>query len=377
MEGNVVAAFEIYLFTLDSVTSYTGPGTLFPNSSLGNTGVGGTVTFGALDGEKIVVNDNDPDFKDGDTGILGIGGQSSSFSGSLFNLSGSSETEYCYTLTDPNTGNTVNIYAFTNSGLFGLANSVVGFVADGPIDPAVTYSILYSDGSPSVPYASLTICFAAGTQILTGYGGHVAIEDLKQGDMVLTVDHGPQEVRWIGARHFTAGELKQTPSLRPIRIRAGAMGGGRPLNDLIVSPQHRVLVNSKIVQQMFGEEEVLVAAKQLVSIDGIDVVDEISGVTYYHFLCDQHEIVFANGVQTESLYTGPQALKSVLEEAREEVLMIFPELADVHYKALHARTAVLGRQGRNMALRHKKNAKPLIANYGDMPFGSATLAKYE
>jgi hypothetical protein len=155
------------------------------------------------------------------------------------------------------------------------------------------------------------------------------------------------------------------------------MGGGRPLNDLIVSPQHRVLVNSKIVQQMFGEEEVLVAAKQLVSIDGIDEVDDISGVPYYHFLCDQHEIVFANGVQTESLYTGPQALKSVLEEAREEVLMISPELADVHYKALHARTAVLGRQGRNMALRHKKNAKPLIANYGDMPFGSATLAKYE
>ena len=75
MEGNVVAAFEIYLFSLDSVTSYTGPGTLFPNSTLGNTGVGGTVTLGALDGEKIVVNDNDPDFEDGDTGILGIEGK--------------------------------------------------------------------------------------------------------------------------------------------------------------------------------------------------------------------------------------------------------------------------------------------------------------
>lgn len=372
-----MAAFEIYLFSLDSVTSYTGPGTLFPNSTLGNTGVGGTVTFGALDGEKIVVNDNDPDFEDGDTGILGIGGQTSSFSGNLFNLSGSSETEYSYTLTDPNTGDTVNIYAFTNSGLFGLTNSVVGFVADGDIDPAVTYSISYADGSTSVPYASLTICFTAGTQILTGSGGHVAIEDLKPGDMVLTVDHGPQKIRWIGARHFTAGEIKKSPSLRPVRIRAGAMGGGRPRNDLIVSPQHRVLVNSKIVQKMFGEEEVLVAAKQLVSIDGIDVVDEIGDVTYYHFLCNQHEIVFANGVQTESLYTGPEALKSVSAEAREEVLRIFPELTDVHYKALRARTAVLGRQGRNMALRHKKNAKPLIAHSGDMPFGLATLPKYQ
>lgn len=372
-----MAAYEMYLFTLGSVTSYTGPGSLFPNTSLGNTNVGGTVTFGALDGEKIVVNDNDPNFGDGDTGILGIGGQTSAFSGSLFNLSGSSETEYSYTLTDPNTGDTVNIYAFTNSGLLGLTNSVVGFVADGRIDPAVTYSISYGNSSPSVPYASLTICFTGGTQILTGSGGHVAIENLKQGDLVLTVDHGPQQVRWIGARHFTASELKQTPSLRPIRIRAGAMGGGRPLDDLIVSPQHRVLVNSKIVQKMFGEQEVLVAAKQLVSIDGIDVVNDSGDLTYYHFLCDQHEIVFANGVQTESLYTGPQALKSVSEEAREEVLTMFPELANVDYKALHAREAVLGRHARNMALRHKRNAKPLLAHCADMPFGSATLPRCE
>ena len=104
-------------------------------------------------------------------------------------------------------------------------------------------------------------------------------------------------------------------------------------------------------------KRVLVAAKQLVAIDGIDVVDDIKDVTYYHFLCNQHEIVFANGVQTESLYTGPQAMKSLSKEARDEVLMIFPELAEIEYKALHARTAAIGCQGRNLAFRHKKNAK--------------------
>lgn len=372
-----MADYEMYLFTLDSVTSYTGPGSLFPNTALGNTSVGGTVTFGALDGEKIVVNDNDEYFEDGDTGLLGIGGQTSSFSGSLFNLTGSSETEYSYTLTHPDTGDTVNIYAFTSAGLLGLVNNVVGFVADGPIDPAVTYSISYADGSPSVAYSSLIICFAAGTQILTGHGEHAAIEHLKQGDMVLTVDHGPQEVRWIGARHLAAGELTQTPSLRPIRIRAGALGCGMPFNDLIVSPQHRILLNSKIAQKMFGEKDVLIAAKHLITIDGIDVVNETEGVTYYHFLCDQHEIVFANGVQTESLYTGTQAMKSLSTEARDEVLTIFPELANIEYKALHARKALLGRQARHLAFRHKKNAKPLIAHNGDMPFGLATLPKCE
>lgn len=368
-----MADHEIYLFALDSVTSYTGPGTLFPNSTLGNTGVGGTVTFGALDGEKITVTDNDPDFEDGDTGILGIGGQTSTFSGNLFNLSGSSETEYSYTLTHPDTGDTVNIYAFTSAGFLGLANNVVGFVADGPIDPAVTYSISYGGGSPSVAYSGLAICFAAGTQILTGRGTHSAVEDLKPGDTVLTVDHGPQEIRWIGARHLTAGDLTRTPSLRPIRIQAGALGDGRPFDDLIVSPQHRVLVNSRIVQKMFGEREVLVAAKQLVSLNGIDVVNEIGDLTYYHFLCDQHEIVLANGIQTESLYTGPQALKVLSEEARGEVLMIFPQLADLEYTALHARRVVLGRQVRSMVLRHKKNAQPLIAHCRAAPVGPAPL----
>lgn len=372
-----MAAYEIYLFKLDSVTSYTGPGSLFPNSALGNTGVGGTVTFGALDGEKIVVNDNDLYFDDGDTGLLGIGGQTSSFSGSLFNLSGSSESEYSYTLRHPNTGVTVNIYAFTSAGVLGLSNRVVGFVSDGPIDAAVTYSISYANGSPSVAYSSLAICFTAGTQILTGHGQHAAIEDLKQGDRVLTVDHGLQEIKWIGSRHLTLAELTQEPSLRPIRIQAGALGGGRPLNDLIVSPQHRILVNSTIVQRMFGEKEVLVAAKQLISMDGIDVDNEIGEVTYYHFLCDQHEIVFANGVQTESLYTGPQAMKSLSREARDEVLMIFPELVDVEYRTSLARRAILGHQGRNMALRHKKNAKPLITHYREMPFELAILPSCE
>jgi hypothetical protein len=367
MEKCAVASYEMYLFKLDSVTSYTGPGSLFPNSTLGNTGVGGTVTFGSLDGEKVFVTDNDQTFEDGDTGFLGIGGQTSSFAGSLFNLSGTSETEYAYTLTHPDTGDTVNIYAFTSAGLLGLTNSVVGFVANGPIDPSLTYAISYAGGSPGVAYSSLTICFAAGTQILTGRGKHAAIEDLKQGDTVLTADHGPQEIRWIGARHLTVRDLMETPSLRPIRIRAGAMGEGRPLNDLVVSPQHRVLVNSKIVQRMFGEAEVLIAAKQLVSIDGIDVIPDIEEVTYYHFLCGHHEVVFANGVRTESLYAGPQALRSLSEDAREEVLMIFPELADIGYRASHVRPAVSGGQGRNMALRHKRNAKPLIAFGRSLP----------
>ena len=71
---------------------------------------------------------------------------------------------------------------------------------------------------------------------------------------------------------------------------------------------------------MFGTDEVLVAAKQLLQIDGIDVADDLDEVVYVHFIFDRHEIVYANGAESESLYTGPEALKTLSPQAREEIL---------------------------------------------------------
>lgn len=353
-----MAAFEVFLYSLDSVTSYTGPGSMFPNSSLGNTSVAGTVTFGDLTGEKIIVNDNDPDFEDGDTGVLGIGGQTSESSGSLFNLTGSSETEYSYTLTDPATGDTIRIYAFTSSGFLGLSNNVVGFVADGEIDPNVTYSIAYDHGTPSVPYAALVICFAAGTRIATGPDAVARVEDLKIGGRVLTADHGPCPIRWIGARHLTQTALVASPSACPIRICAGALGTGLPETDLIVSPQHRILVRSVIAQTMFGTQEVLVAAKHLTAIDGIARVEDLTSVSYFHLLLDAHEVIFANGAETESLFAGPQALKTLSPAARTQIYALGMDLAE---PPLSCRPQMSGHQGRALARRHRKNNKPLVS----------------
>ena len=101
---------------------------------------------------------------------------------------------------------------------------------------------------------------------------------LAEGDLVRTLDHGLQPVRWVGARRLSAAELAAAEKLRPIRIRAGALGPGTPRADLLVSPQHRVLVRSRIAQRMFGTDEVLVAAKQLLQIDGIDNDNRPQGV---------------------------------------------------------------------------------------------------
>lgn len=206
------------------------------------------------------------------------------------------------------------------------------------------------------PFPADAFCFGKGTKLRTNTG-NVAIEDLAIGDMILTADNGLQPIRWIGSSQFSAAELAEAPHLRPIRIRANALTTGLPKNDLIVSPQHRILVRSKIAQRMFGVDEVLVAAKQLLEIDGVEVAEDLQDVTYFHMLFDDHEIVFADGAETESMYTGSQALNAVGESAREEIFTIFPKLRDLKpdMVASAARYLVRGRQGRQLAKRHAEN----------------------
>jgi len=149
-----------------------------------------------------------------------------------------------------------------------------------------------------------------------------------------------------------------------VRIRAGALGQGLPERDLMVSPQHRMLVQSRIARRMFDQDEVLVAAKHLTGLDGVEIADDVTEVTYIHFLCDRHEVVFAEGAPSESLYTGAQALKSVSPEAREEIFTLFPELRDCAPEALPtpARKLGKGRVCQNLIARHVKNEKPVVMN---------------
>jgi len=204
------------------------------------------------------------------------------------------------------------------------------------------------------------LCFARGTMLDTPEGLR-AIESLKAGDLVLTRDNGPQPIRWIGSRMITAKELSAHEKLRPIRIKAGALGAGTPAADLVVSPQHRVLVRSKVAIRMFGAAEVLVAAKQLLQVDGIDICDKPDEVEYFHMLFDRHEVVFANGAEAESLYTGPEAIKSVGPAALEEIYEILPELRERDYKARGARELLSGRMGRKLVSRHLQHNRPLVA----------------
>ncbi|MDN3711150.1 Hint domain-containing protein [Paracoccus cavernae] len=227
-------------------------------------------------------------------------------------------------------------------------------------EESISYQISDGDGTTDVGFIKIDItCFAKGTMIQTDYG-YVAIEDLTINSAVATKDNGLQPIRWLGSRMLDAETLAQNRNLHPIRIRANAIGAGIPFRDLLVSPQHRILVRSKIAQRMFGADEVLVAAKQLLQIEGIEIATDVAEVEYFHMLFDRHEVVISNGAETESLYTGAEALKAIGPTARNEIFALFPELSSKDYEPSSARPLLSGSETRRLAARHQKNSRSLF-----------------
>lgn len=154
------------------------------------------------------------------------------------------------------------------------------------------------------------ICFAPGTRIATP-GGQRLIESLRPGETVLTRDNGPAEVLWLGHRRITGARLYVMPDLRPIRFRAGAVGMDEPDQDLIVSPQHRMLIRTPSAGALFNTPEVLVEARALVNDRTILVDRSLREVTYVHVLLEAHNVIWANGLQTESFHPASTALEAI------------------------------------------------------------------
>jgi len=186
-----------------------------------------------------------------------------------------------------------------------------------------TYQVETVDGSGTVLETDVgfvtveTIpCFVAGTMIETVDGAR-AVETLLPDDLVLTRDDGPQPVRWIGRRAVPA-----VGKMAPIRIRENALGDH---GEIMVSPLHRILVKDALAELMFGEAEVLIAARDLVNDRSVRAV-EGGEVEYVHLLFDKHQVIYSEGLATESFLPGPQTTKSFEAEVCAEICAIFPEL---------------------------------------------------
>uniref|UniRef100_UPI002637EA75 Hint domain-containing protein n=1 Tax=Pseudophaeobacter sp. TaxID=1971739 RepID=UPI002637EA75 len=223
------------------------------------------------------------------------------------------------------------------------ADGTLTLHGDGDIeDFNFTYTASNGDNSDTgFVKASSIPCFVAGTLIRTPEGD-VPVETLQPGDLVTTRDHGPQPLRWIGSRRVRAeGEFA------PILIRAGSFGTHR---DLMVSPQHRILLRDAYAELLFGEGEVLVAAKDL--LNGGSISRQFGGdVTYVHLLFDQHQVIYSEGLTTESFLPGPQTAELFEQPVLQEIYALFPELdpeTGFGYGA-SARPGLKGFEGRLLA----------------------------
>ncbi|TRD16990.1 Hint domain-containing protein [Palleronia caenipelagi] len=219
----------------------------------------------------------------------------------------------------------------------------------------------YRPLEPELVDAPWVACFVAGTLIATD-NGEVPVEQLREGDLVLTKDNGPKPILWIESTTIPIGTGPDSEQLVPVRVNAGSLGCGLPRRDLEVSQQHRIVVKSEIARRMTTTDEVLLPAKKLLACDGIELASERETVTYVHFLFDQHEIVWSNGAETESLFTGPEVLKSVSPEARLEILTLFPDLVEQPTASSAAARKILsGRRAEKLVHRITKNGKHIYS----------------
>lgn len=362
-------AIQTIWFYPNSTFSFIDPG-LFNNINIATGKIGQTLTVGAsADPQSFVIDDTDSQ-----SHVLN---DRPVFFPSLQNQRLVTDT-VINGVTYP-AGTSVGLgYGIEVSGSDGSSNTlgslvingtVVGFVATNlptqtrPLEAGVTYTVRSGPGTTDnahILYANMAYCFARGTLIRTPRGD-VAVEDLVPGDLVCTHDHGDQPIRWIGTRKLGPDELAANEKLRPIRIDEGALGPGTPAKDLVVSPQHRVLVSSGIAQRMFGTNQVLVAATQLRSVKGINIAADLTEVEYFHLLCDQHEVVEANGALTEKLFLGAEALKAIGPAARDEIFALFPEIEAGGSELSPVREIVQGGRARKLAERHVKNDKDMVS----------------
>ena len=170
------------------------------------------------------------------------------------------------------------------------------------------------------------VCFTPGTMIMTPDGAR-DVASLAEGEYVQTADNGRAEILWIGARRVTGARMRVAPALTPVRLRAGALDRDVPDAGLLVSPDHRMVLRGPRARALYNADEVLVTARDLINDHSIVREHGLREVNYIHMMLPQHEIVFANGVATESFHPASAALASMDRMDHARLLDRLPDLA--------------------------------------------------
>jgi Ca2+-binding RTX toxin-like protein len=269
----------------DSIIGGTGADTL--DGGAGNDTIEvaqGDVVFGGDGDDLFLLTDlGEP----GTDGISIDGGTGDQTGGDILDLTGAADRGTLSFTTDPITGE-----SFGTVQLF-----------DGSI---VTFSNI-----------DQIICFTPGTRIRTAAGWR-AVETLETGDLIATQESGLSPLRWIAS-----DRVQGDGDFAPVLIPSGTLPG--QFGDLKVSPQHRILMRGPAAEMLFGVDEVFVAAIHLVGWHGIRR-DPAPAVEYYHLALARHEVIFAEGAETESFFVGKSGLEGISKINLARLWAAFPHV---------------------------------------------------
>jgi hypothetical protein len=135
---------------------------------------------------------------------------------------------------------------------------------------------------------ALTLCFLGGTMIATPEG-EKPIETLKPGDLVTTATGKIVPVRWIGISTISTRFASALRTM-PVRISAGALDENLPKRDLLLSPDHALLLDGFLVQASALVEGMLIRREYRMP----------ETFRYYHIEVSAHELILAEGVPAET-----------------------------------------------------------------------------
>ncbi len=296
----------------------------------GDAWINGTITFDAPL-TTTMIDDNENVFADDDSGT---DGQQQNFTtnttigGTTYSSTGQIEVEFHLIVVTPD-GVQYTISALNIGGPGGASGDFQTIQAFAPVYDAVTAGgtkypppgvpltiIDAIDLQPNPSNYELYFCFARGTRIQTD-DGERAVQDLEVGDLVQTVDHGRESIRWIG--RLTVPGVGQSA---PVVFMPGSVENDA---ELTTSQHHRFLVCGSKVDLAIGVSEALLEARDLVNGDTI-YIDERAEVEYFHLLFDQHQLIYANGAVSESFLPGPASLNKIDKATNDEIYALFPEL---------------------------------------------------
>lgn len=323
--------FDLSFFELSQMNTSNWGAVHSPNGGSWNLGTDTILIYPWATIDTVSVTDDDGSFDDDDSS------QSLTDGFLWFGAGTNIQNEYMLTLED-SLGNQYELAAVTvnndNVTVYGFA-----FVGDTP-PTGENLTIVAVQDSAIMSYSPA--CFTPGAQVRTERG-EVPVEQLREGEMVWTLDHGAQPLRMVACRHldFPAGPHPH----KPILIPAGTIGrGGR----LVVSPQHRLLLRCD------RRGEVLVPAKSMLALRGVRVMRGKQAIQYLHLVFDRHEIIMVDSVLTESLHSGPMALRGLPLAAQQRFRRIFgPPGANTA-----ARPILTVRDGCALAARYARKTLP-------------------